>query len=441
VNDVTTQLSSFDDVGTALQGRSVCIVSFFYTPDFTGIAPYAAELSASLASAGVSVRVITGVPHYPAWKVDARYRFGFRWVEQDGSVRVSRYRHWVPRQPKVLGRALLELSFLLATVVPVALDDSEAIIVITPTLSGLAAAVLGRRRRPVGVIVQDLVGSGAEQSGSAGGRLSRAIASMEYRMMRKAKVVGVITEAFGNVLRKEHVEEARLMDVANFTRVERSTASKAEARQELGWPSDEFLVVHTGNMGMKQGLDVVERAASLATRSGDDVVFALVGDGNQRKSLEAEARDLKNLRFVDPVSDAQYPLVLAAADVLLLCERPGVKDMSMPSKLTSYLSASRPMVASVESEGATGRLVEALGVGAMCEPGDAESLLSTVRLLRGDSETQLELVMNSERALRERYGRTAGWSRYRRLFARLCDADLQAPGHFYSYPDRMSGNA
>ncbi len=76
--------------------------------------------------------------------------------------------------------------------------------------------------------------------------------------------------------------------------------------------------------------------------------------------------------------------MLAAADVLLVNERSSVVDMSLPSKLTSYFIAGRPVVASVVPRGATAREVTRSGAGLVVPADQPAALLSALDWLRHD---------------------------------------------------------
>lgn len=145
---------------------------------------------------------------------------------------------------------------------------------------------------------------------------------------------------------------------------------------------EEFIVLHSGNMGFKQGLENVIRAAARA-RADDRVRFVLQGDGNQRASLENFALRLNvpNVTFTPLVQADELPDVLAAADLLLVNQRREVRDMSLPAKLTSYLAAGRPVIAAVASDSETGREVAASGGGVLVEPDRPEALMSVIRHL------------------------------------------------------------
>ena len=124
-------------------------------------------------------------------------------------------------------------------------------------------------------------------------------------------------------------------------------------------------------------------AARLLT--GSTVLAVLVGDGSQRRALERQASGLRNVRFTGLVAEDLYPVVLAAADVLLVNERPSVGDMALPSKLTSYLVAGRPILAAVADGGASQReLLSTGGAAWTIPPGDPAALATALASLAQD---------------------------------------------------------
>jgi glycosyltransferase involved in cell wall biosynthesis len=112
--------------------------------------------------------------------------------------------------------------------------------------------------------------------------------------------------------------------------------------------------------------------------------FVLLGDGNQREQLEELAADLPNVQFLPSQTDSDYAAALAAADVLLLSQRSSVADMSLPSKLTSYCAAGRPIVATVRTDGATYREIQQTGAAVVVPSGDPDALLRAVAEIRND---------------------------------------------------------
>src|SRR3954471_2183090 len=146
------------------------------------------------------------------------------------------------------------------------------------------------------------MGNAAAHGGlRGGGRVASLVGGVESRMLRSADLVGVISEGFAAAVHRLGVAPERTRLLPSWAHVTPSSATREEARAALGWPIEDFTVVHTGNMGAKQGLDNVVRAAAEADRRAAAVQFVLVGDGNQRVALQAAGAGLRSLRFVDPV--------------------------------------------------------------------------------------------------------------------------------------------
>lgn len=412
-----------DDV-RALDGATVCVVGINFAPESTGIAPYTTALARAVHAAGATVRVVTGIPHYPQWAVtDPRYTRGRLWRESFEGVPVVRVTHHVPRTADLVGRAKMESSFLRSVVPVLRRTPADAVVAVTPSLAAPVAAALARGSRRLGVVVQDLTAAGAQESGTAGRAASALVGAAERWSLRRADLVGVIAPRFGERLVADGVEPARIVELANFTHIVPSALTTVDARRALGWPIDGVVALHTGNMGMKQGLENVVAAARLAAdQARTDLRFVLLGDGNQRPRLEELARGVSTMQVLDPVDDERYPIALAAADVLLLNERAGVRDMSLPSKLTSYVAARRPIVAAVEAGGISHTLLTAHGAAEIVSAGEPAQLLKAVDGVAGSPGWAAALVDAGTRLGTALWSADAAADRYRAFAARLVSA-------------------
>jgi glycosyltransferase involved in cell wall biosynthesis len=161
------------------------------------------------------------------------------------------------------------------------------------------------------------------------------------------------------------------------------------------------------------------RAAAEADRRGVGVQFVLVGDGNQCAALKAAGAGIRSLRFVDPVDAETYPLVLAAADVLLVNERADMLEMSLPSKLTSYFAAGRPVLGAVPDNGWTAAVLDASTAAVRVAPEAPGDLLDAALDLADDEERRLLLGKAATEYCYARYGSQAGLGRYADLVREL----------------------
>jgi colanic acid biosynthesis glycosyl transferase WcaI len=362
-------------------GLAVTVVGIYYAPDSTGIAPYTTDLCEMLADLGADVNAVVGVPHYPQWKAPSGYRIRPVYREVRCGVRVTRVRHFVPRSQDVVRRGLYELTFLVGSRLATRRFRSSVVLGVTPSLAGAAtaSALAGRLRVPLGLVVQDLVGLAAEQTGIRGGaRLAQRIGQLEGRILRRADRLAVITDAFVAPLLASGIERDRIDLLPNHVRLSPAATSTAAARERLGWPVEARIAVRTGNMGLKQDLGTVVEVARLAAERRSDLRIILIGDGSTRRDLQRQAGGLRNIRFLDPLPLDRYPFALAAADCLLLNERASVSTMSMPSKLTSYFAAGRPVVAATQPGGAAASEIRRSGAGTVVPPGRPAELLAAI---------------------------------------------------------------
>jgi len=368
---------------------AVSILSLNYPPEPTGIAPYTGTLSSGLSEIGYPVTAHVAHPHYPNWKIHDGYG---QWTQvgKIGNVGVIRHLHYVPRSPRGVRRLASELSFGIRLVFA-RLGSPDVVITVSPSLFATALTAmrlrLTPRRTSLIVWVQDIYTLGMTETGE-GSRFATAVARwVESRTLRSADRVVVVHERFADFVTQQlGVAPARVTVVRNWTHLPASTPiDAAAARKALGWPTDMTLAVHTGNMGAKQGLENIVEAAREADRSGKPVQFVLVGAGGEREKLQRRADGVSRITFIDPLGDDDYRLALAAADVLLVNEKPGVSAMAVPSKLTSYFDAGRPIVAATDFAGITASEITASGAGVVVPAGDPGALLDAVLSLGGDS--------------------------------------------------------
>jgi len=409
----------------------VAILGINYTPEPTGIAPYTTGLATGLSKRGHDVRVLTGCPHYPQWKRDEASN-GFRFEEQIEGVRVRRVSHHVPAGPSWIGRGAMELTFGLQLLTN-RWGRPEVVVCVTPPLIAAAMSAVRARltwRGPaVGILVQDLYGRGVAETGAMSGTSARVLGLVESAALRRADGVTVIHTGFAADL-VEHlgVDRRRIRIMRNWNHVAPPDLSAGLAfRHAHRWGADEVVVLHAGNMGHKQGLENVIAAAELAARSGSRTRFVLLGDGHQRASLEAAGAGVRTLEFLPPVSEEEFPAALGAADVLLVNERPGVARMAVPSKLTSYFSSGKPILAATDAAGFTAGELAASGAG-VCVPADRPDLLLSEALRLGtDRALGRQLGAAGRRYCDELLSEEAALDRYERWIIDL--ADMRRAGH------------
>jgi colanic acid biosynthesis glycosyl transferase WcaI len=405
----------------------ILLIGINYSPEETGIGPYTAALAERLASEGNSVVALTGLPSYPQWEVRPGYRHRLWKRDSIHGVDVRRRWHHVPKRQSALRRGLYEGSFLLTGLSMAFLPQPDVVLGVVPSLSGGLLARLASRRFgvPYGLIFQDLVGQAAEQSGvGAGGPVASGVKTAEGWIARDAAAIGVVADGFKAYLTSLGVEQDRIHRVRNWTHIEPPSVERDEVRRQFGLPEDVILCLHAGNMGHKQGLENILECARLAEKRDGRFLFVLLGDGNRRSQLESIARQyaLSNVRFLPVQPDCLFPSVLAAADILLVNQLGSVCDMSLPSKLTSYFCAARPVVAAVHPDSEAAREIEASGGGQVVPPEEPGILLKALQNLAGDPELCLRMGRSAFTWSATELSEEMAMDGYRRLLSNILPA-------------------
>jgi colanic acid biosynthesis glycosyl transferase WcaI len=393
----------------------VTILGLNYAPEPTGNAPYTTGLAEHLARSGNDVTALVGFPHYPQWTRYAGYA-GWRSTTHRAGVRVVRLKHWIPNPPRGVRRLASELSFGVRLAFT-RWHRPDAVVLVSPALFStwlaMVRLVCQRKIRRI-VWVQDLYSQGIAETGEGGGFALTIARKVEGWTLRHAHRVVAIHETMASRMTASlGVDPQRVTVVPNWSHVIPTSLAPSEAKESLNWPPV-FTALHAGNMGAKQGLDVIVEAARIAEAIESRVHFVLLGDGGERSRLESLAKGISTITFVDPIDEAQFPTALAAADVLIVSEAPGVSEMASPSKLTSYFAANRPVVAAVSEGGIVASIMADSHAGPVAPSGDAKALLAAVDGLAHDPSARSEASSAAMAYLERRLGAQdalAAWDR------------------------------
>jgi colanic acid biosynthesis glycosyl transferase WcaI len=371
----------------------IVALSINYWPEETGISPLTTRRCEYLASRGHNVTVCTTFPYYPQWRVDDRYRNTFWQCEQRRGVTILRSFAWVPARVTPLKRILFEASFLASSFArAISARKPDLLWIVSPPLGlALTARLLSWLWRvPFVFDVMDLQPDAAADLGMLHeGVLLKVLYGLERFAYRHADLISTLTEGMRQrIIAKSVSPQKVLLFPARSERdlllVKRGTGSES-FRRDHGLEG-KFVVAHSGNMGIKQGLDVVLRAAKM-TRCQPHIVYLLVGDGATRRELESRAATerLSNLKFLPLLPREQYLQMLAAADLSLIIQQRSVADIVFPSKTVTLMTAGCPILASVNSGSEVARIVATAGAGLVIAPEDPESLVAAITHLQKNS--------------------------------------------------------
>jgi putative colanic acid biosynthesis glycosyltransferase WcaI len=182
---------------------------------------------------------------------------------------------------------------------------------------------------------------------------------------------------------------------------------------------DRFVLMHSGNVGLSQNLDVLIEAAD-RLRSKENLTIAIVGDGAKRAALEAlvAARRLTNVRFFPYQAKALLHDSFATADAFLVSLKQGIEGFIVPSKVYGILAAGRAYIAATDPSSEPAQIARASGCGLVAAAGDPAALADAIATLYGDPSMTREMGARARLAAPQ-YDRTVAVASYHDLFERV----------------------
>lgn len=375
----------------------ILIHSLYFSPDLTGIGKYSGEMAEWLSKSGNQVRVVAGLPFYPHWKVAAGYS-RMLYVKETawpdtlsknmsaGSLTVYRCPLWIPSVASGLKRLLHLASFAL-TSFPVMLMQifwrPNIVIVVVPPLfcapqASLVAKLSGAK---AWLHVQDFEVDAAFDLGIIKANwLRQSVLFAEQFLLRRFDRVSTVSINMEQKLIEKSVKQELASQFPNWVDSDEifPLSSPSKYRKELGIDEAICVALYSGNMGEKQGLEVVIEAARQCIGNAK-VLFVLCGDGVARSKLMLQAEGLVNIRWIPLQPTDCLNELLNLADIHLLPQRVGMGDLMMPSKLLGMLASGRPVIAMAEQ--GTQLESEVLNCGIVLKPGDIDGLTAAIKRL------------------------------------------------------------
>jgi glycosyltransferase involved in cell wall biosynthesis len=373
----------------------ILFLSHYFPPEVNAPANRTHEHCRRWVADGHEVTVITGVPNHPRGELFPGYHN--RWIQEERVDGIRVIRTWMYLTPnagftkRILNYVLFAATAALASL---RVDRPDVVVATSPQFfCGIAGALVARlKRRPFVLEVRDLWPKSIVELGQLKpGPALTILEAMERWLYRSAAGVVVNTRAFVDHVAERGVARERIELVFNGIDPNlfspRPPDAKLLAEHRL---NGLFSVGYVGTLGLAHGLATVVDAAE-RLRQHPDIVFLLIGDGADRRSLEdsIERRDLTNVRILGLQPRHTMPAWIASIDVLLVSLRDlPVFETVIPSKIFEFLAQERPVI--LAARGEIRRMLVDAGAATIIDPEDPDQLAAAVLELKRSPEAALE---------------------------------------------------
>jgi glycosyltransferase involved in cell wall biosynthesis len=403
----------------------VCFFNRSYWPDQAATGQFLTELAEDLVSRyGTEVTVVAGRALNAA-RAEAGSGMSLVSREWHEGVDIRRANGSRLRQGRFVARASNYVSyFAAATAASFNVGRPDIVVSLTdPPIVGLAALWTARRTGARFVFLcEDIFPEvAALLEDFHNGAVNAALDGTNRYLLRHADAI----IALGDRMRRRLIEEkgadpARVHVIHNWADCDAIVPGpKDNAFSREHGLADRFVLMHSGNVGLSQNLDVLIEAAD-RLRSRERLIVAIVGDGSKRASLEAmvASRGLGNVRFLPYQPKALLHDSFATADAFLVALKSGIEGFIVPSKVYGILAAGRPYVAATDPSSEAAQIARESGCGLVAAPGDPAALAEAIATLYDNPAMTRDMGARARLVARQ-YDRKVAVESYHQLFVRV----------------------
>jgi colanic acid biosynthesis glycosyl transferase WcaI len=363
------------------------------------------DLCQGLIDKGHEVTVYTGLPNYPDGEFFKGYSFSGPYRQTLGKINIIRCPLLPRGKNKSLRLALNYFSFffmasLLAPLLVRGRFDKIFVYEPSPITVAIPAIVLKYLKGiPMFFWVTDLWPESLEATGAVKNKKILSLVSSLVRILYKhSDKILVTSKGFVPRVKNLGGKDSQIIYFPQWAEELFSRAPVASFSDPL-IPEDGLKIMFAGNIGSSQDFETIVKAATLL-KDHKNIYFLILGDGLMKKWAEEEVVKLglqKTFIFLGRKPIELMPEYYSKADVMLMSlTNTDLFAITVPSKLQSYLASGKPILASMNGEGA--EIVREAMAGLISPAGDAKVLAE--RVLEFSKFSKAELKEMGERSLK-----------------------------------------
>ena len=350
---------------------------------------------------GHDVTVITCAPNFPQGEVYEGYKNRLYQKEEVDGIEVIRVWSYITSNDGFIKRTLDYFSFAVSSFFAGLFEKADVIVATSPqfftTWSGWLLSKC--RRKPWVFELRDLWPESIKTVGALDdGMIYRMLEAIELFLYRSADLVVPVTDAFKKNLTDRDIPSNKQLVVPNGSNLELFNTSKngngSDIRREMGL-EDRFVVGYIGTHGLAHNLDFILECVREVP--DEEFHFIFIGDGAEKEKLVnyAQAQNINNVSFLDPVPKEEVPQYLASVDVSLVpLKKTDTFKTVIPSKIFEAAAMDTPILLGVE--GQAQEIIEEYDAGLCFDPENKSDFLSTLEKLKEDKKLYNQIVENTQ---------------------------------------------
>jgi glycosyltransferase involved in cell wall biosynthesis len=209
------------------------------------------------------------------------------------------------------------------------------------------------------------IGNALKRFGVLSWPIRHYLISLEKNILKGAQSVVAISPNFEPIFRSWKQDLNKFSMYPNWTPINlfpKKQPSPANINRKIA--------VYAGTLGLKHRPELLLQLADDSKFKEIGGVVVVVSEGYGRKFLEKPENKRQNIELHDFLPITVLGQLFADASVLIAVLEPVASTFSVPSKVMSYLSAGKPIVASIDPNNASAKILTEIGAGIVISPDD-----------------------------------------------------------------------
>lgn len=387
--------------------KKILLILGNYFPEPTGIGKYNGEMVDWLSSHGYSCTVITTFPYYPQWQVQSEYISRSLWYKKEirtisesaSPICIIRVPHYVPKHPSGIKRILSDFTFFFSSYIVLLIylfkKKHNYVMTVAPPFQVGLLAIIYKKIKGASFLyhIQDLQIDAARDLNMIKSRIAlKLLFLLEEFILKNANKVSTISIGMLKKVRDKCGKKITLcpnwVDVKKFFPV----MEKENLKSMFGFKKTDFIVLYSGAIGEKQGLESILYAAKNLQHL-QSIKFVICGSGPYKEKLELlkQQLGLNNLIFFPLQPLENFNNFLNLANVHLVLQKTNASDLVMPSKLTTILAVGGLAIVTAPPNTSLYNIISDNNLGLAIEPENQVALETTIKNCMTDTNKRISI--------------------------------------------------
>lgn len=381
--------------------NTITIFCCNYYPEDSAIGLYTTQLIRFLSSKNYHIKVVTGFPNYPFWKIFQDYESHPTFFKETiDHIEIYRYKQFIPKNVTFAGRVLMMLSLTVGSLInSFKIKNTNLTICIIPyTFLLLPAAFFAWRKSSKLILhVQDFEFDLAFESGISKNSLllqllKKPVFLVEQFLLKRANFISTISNNMIEVGRKKTGKK-----IAYFPNwISESNINSNQFKQHPFVNPEKFTILYSGNIGEKQDWNcLIELAKKFKNTNTIEII--IVGSGAYVHTLKQQVKDFSFIKMFQPVPYADLNDLLCSADLHFLFQKTDVLDTVMPSKLLAMMASEKPSIVTGNANSEVKSIFEKSNCGIFLSSNNTADLYNNIVAIINDKASQRQMGINAKK--------------------------------------------